>query len=569
MRMSKIIGIDLGTTNSLISHIKENRPVIIPVDNKRYLPSIVGVDENGDIIVGSKAVNQMAAFPDRTVKSIKRLMGTKVVTLLGNKSFLPEEISGHILQYLKEAAEKELHEKINRCVITVPAYFTDSQKQATIRAGELAGLDVERIINEPTSAALSYGFFQETDKTVLVYDLGGGTFDVSVVEINQGVIEVLANCGDTKIGGDDFDEQILKIVADDFMDKNNVDIRKDSKAVHRALFASIQAKESLSNEYESIIKEAFIMQDSKGSPLHLNYEIDRSHFEELINSKIDQTMSLCEKVIKEAQIENKEIDHLLLVGGSSKIPIIKNRLEGLLDIKAFSYMEPQENVVLGAAIQGAIIEGNKQIDTALVDVCPHTLGIEALDISPNGIPVLDRYVPIISKNTVIPTVKEEAFSTVYPGQNKIKVKVYQGEHEVASKNELIDEIGLTFDADEEDISGILVKFEYDINGVVTIHVKDKKTKTVKLSSVDSSKNKVEPQKKESESPDSESQFEKEVDSEFDRLLEKLKEASAKKDNSLFDSDIQKLIEKAQMSVTSEEKLNIKDEIAELLYEIEE
>jgi len=472
--MGRIIGIDLGTTNSEVAVIQAGKPLVIPDETAEViLPSIVGLSPAGELLVGQAARNQYIAEPENTVKSIKRKMGSDSRVKLGGQIYTPPEISAFILRKLKQIAESYLNEKVDEAVITVPAYFSDAQRQATRDSGEIAGLKVARIINEPTAAALAYGMDKEEDQFLIVYDLGGGTFDVSVIEINSGVVEVRASHGNTQLGGDDFDQRIIDYVAEWFKSENDVDIRKDGKALARLTRAAETAKIELSDgPYAKITEEFIITHD--GKPLNLGFELSRSDFESLIENLVDSTINSIEVALKEAELDAGDIDKVLMVGGSTRIPIVWEIVHDRLDIEPRSEINPELCVAMGASVQAGIIAG-EEIEAYLVDVTPHSLGIEVAEIR-FGRLIPDRYSVLINRNSVIPTSKSEVYTTFLDNQEAVKIQIYQGEHPIASMNTLLGEFLL------EDIPKapagtpeIIVTFDYDVDGIVHVSAKDKKT----------------------------------------------------------------------------------------------
>ncbi len=468
--MSKnIIGIDLGTTNSVVAIVKDGHPQVLSKGNEKLIPSVVGYhSEKQQWLIGTPARNQQLVEPDNTVASIKRKMGQTVTVTLGDRTFNPPQVSALILGEMKRIADTAVGESITDAVITVPAYFTDRQRQATKEAGELAGLNVVRIINEPTSAALAYGLQDETDRLALVYDLGGGTFDVSLVELMGDVVEVLASHGDTQLGGDDFDLRLAEWVNEQFAEEHGVDLRQDSWAWTRLVRAAEQAKKELSFQPYTTLKEPFIA-EKEGVPLHIELEIERDIFVELIQDLLDKTINSVEQVLRDAETDADDLDMILLVGGSTRMPIVSSLLEDAYGLLPQSAINPDEAVALGAAVQGAIIAG-APIQAVLVDVTPHSLGIETATFTASGRLRDDIYSKLIPRNTTIPTSREERFYTMYPGQDKVNVKVYQGEHPVASKNTLLGDFMVTGLAEGGEL---YVKFDFDLNGILRVTGRDK------------------------------------------------------------------------------------------------
>ncbi len=472
--MKPIVGIDLGTTNSEVAIIREERPVIISdAAGETIVPSFVGLSPTGEMLVGEPAHNQYVVAPEHTIKSIKRKMGSDERVSLGEQSYTPQEISAFILKRLKSMAEEFLGESIEQAVITVPAYFTDKQRQATKDAGEIAGLEVVRIINEPTAAALAYGLDREEDQFLIVYDLGGGTFDISVIEINSGVVEVRASRGDTKLGGDDFDAALVKYIAEDFWQQHEVDLREDQRALARLTRAAERAKIELSDAPFAQIREEFIA--TKGSkPLHLEMELDRSRFEELINSMLESTIECIQQALEDASLSVDEINKVLLVGGSTRIPLVSNMIEDVMQVQPHLEIDPDLCVAMGAGAQAGLIAG-EPIDAVLVDVTPHSLGIETAEWQ-MGRPIPDRYSVIIRRNTPIPVSKSEVYTTLSPDQEIVETKVYQGEEPIASHNTLLGEFRMEgIKKTKRGQPEIVVNFDYDVNGIVCISAQDKQT----------------------------------------------------------------------------------------------
>jgi len=464
--MEKIFGIDLGTTNSEIAYFKDGKPGVIAIENGlKYMPSVVGIDSSGAVVTGLKARNQYAAFPENTVMSVKRLMGSEKTVTMAGKEYTPAWISAEILKTLKQAAERETGLPVEKAVITVPAYFTDLQRKETIQAGELAGLEVVRIINEPTAAALTYGCRREQRERILVYDLGGGTFDISLIDVEEGITEVLASDGDTMLGGDDFDltlEEHLRSYLPEAVRERN-----DSKMTARLKRLSEAVKIKLSTESRLEIKEEFIA-TSEGKPVHLECSVSREEFEDRIAGKLDETVTLLESVLKEGKVEKEKISRVLLVGGSTYIPAIFDKLGTGLGFDVHREVDPTYCVALGAAIQGAIISG-EEVETILVDVNPHSLGVRCRNGGFLGEYNDDYYSIVIHRNTPIPADMTNNYYTVVPGQESVEVIAYQGENPVASKNTLLgsfilDDLPPGLSAGSE----IAVTFEYNLNGIVEI-----------------------------------------------------------------------------------------------------
>jgi len=466
-----ILGIDLGTTFSAVSIVKDGKPIMLPVNDARIMPSVVGVSPDGQWLVGRSALNQWALYPESTVRSIKRQMGTDATVQLAGQNYSPSQISALILMALKDAAAQQIGEEVSQAVITVPAYFSDAQRQATYEAGELAGLDVVRIINEPTAAALAYGLEHDSDEIALVYDLGGGTFDVSLVELSAGVVDVRASHGNTTLGGDDFDERLANWLIEQFEDQHEVDLRGDRKASARIQRAAEQAKRALSTEPYTWVREEYLVQ-KRGKPLHMEIEVSRAQFLSLIDDLLLQTMSSVERVLREGKIERP--DHVMLVGGSTYIPAIWDMVAEHIGITPRQDVNPSEAVAFGASIQGAIIAG-QPIDAILVDITPYSLGIDVAEFSLLGHLLTDRFKVLIHRNTTIPTSHEEVFNTLYPGQDTVNIKVYQGESRVASENTLLGDFLVENLKKEpgQQLATVTVRFDIDSNGMLNVEAVDR------------------------------------------------------------------------------------------------
>jgi molecular chaperone DnaK len=473
--MGRVVGIDLGTTFSLVATVEGGRPRIVEDQGERLIPSIVGFSPKGDLLVGSPARNQYVADPEKTVRSIKRKMGSDETVSLGSKKYTPQEISALILRKLKQMAERDLGEPVERAVITVPAFFTDAGRQATRDAGEIAGFDVARIINEPTAAALAYGLDRTADQRAAVYDLGGGTFDVSIVDLSEGVIEVRASHGNTQLGGDDFDELIVNHVAEQFQAQHGIDLRQDRRALARLSRAAEQAKVALSDFPYTRIVEEYIVNRDGGHALHLDVELSRQTFEDLIRPLVRSTLESVDRALSDAGLRPRDLQATLLVGGSTRIPLVREMVAKHIGREPRSDVHPDEAVALGAAIQAAIVAG-EPIESVLVDVTPHSLGIETMGVV-LGQPLFDRYAVLIPRNTVIPCTKAESFYTLSPDQDSARVRAYQGDEPVASRNVLLGEF--LFDGISPSPSGenreVIVRFDYDINGIVQVSAIDRQT----------------------------------------------------------------------------------------------
>ena len=464
--MGKVIGIDLGTTNSCVAVMEGGQPVVIVnTDGARTTPSVVGFAKTGERLIGEAAKRQAITNPDNTISSIKRHMGESYKVTIEGKSYSPQEISAMILQKLKSDAESYLGEKVTEAVITVPAYFSDSQRQATKDAGKIAGLDVKRIINEPTAAALAYGLDNGDEQKILVYDLGGGTFDVSVIEIGDGVIEVLATSGDTHLGGDDFDQKVMDYLVSEFKKAEGMDLRTDKMAMQRIKEAAEKAKKDLSTVTSTNINLPFITMNQDG-PKHLDVTLTRAKFDELTADLVDRTMGPVNTALKDAGLSASDLDKILLVGGSTRIIAVQEAVKKITGKEPFKGINPDECVSIGAAIQGGKLSGDSSVagDIMLLDVTPLSLSIETL----GGVAT-----KIVEKNTAIPTTKTQIFSTAEDNQSAVDIRVVQGERPLAKDNK---ELGM-FRLDgiapaRRGIPQIEVKFDIDANGIVHVSAKD-------------------------------------------------------------------------------------------------
>ena len=461
--MAKIIGIDLGTTNSCVSVIEGGEPVVIPnAEGARTTPSVVAFSKDGERMVGNVAKRQAITNPDRTISSIKRHMGSDYKVDIDGKAYTPQEISAIILQELKSDAESYLGEKVTEAVITVPAYFTDSQRQATKDAGKIAGLDVKRIINEPTAAALAFGIDKEDDQKVMVYDLGGGTFDVSIIEMGDGVQEVLATAGNNRLGGDDFDKKVMDWIVSEFKKTNGIDLSDDKMAMQRVKEAAEKAKIDLSGMTTAQISLPFITQDATG-PKHLDLTLTRAQFNQMTADLVEKTMGPVRQAMSDSGLSMNEIDKILLVGGSTRIPAVQEAIEKFSGKKPFKGINPDECVAMGAALQGGVLGGDVK-GLLLLDVTPLSLGIETM----GGVNTV-----IIERNTTIPTKKSQIFSTAADNQTSVEVHVLQGERQFAKDNKTLGMFHLDgIMPARRGVPQIEVTFDIDANGIVHVSAKD-------------------------------------------------------------------------------------------------
>ena len=476
-----IVGIDLGTTNSSVAIVENGRVTVIKDDDSAIVPSMVGITEDGRLLVGQPARNQYVAFPERTVRSIKRKMGTDEIVNLGGKLCSPPEISAIILKRLKQIAENHLHGEVKKAVITVPAYFSDAQRQATRLAGEIAGLEVVRIINEPTAAALAYETGTQQSKNILVYDLGGGTFDVSIVSLQMGVVEVLSSHGNNHLGGDDFDHCIVQYLLEKLRERG-VDAENDAKAMARLTRSAENAKIHLSNYPFAVVREEFLT-DHNGQPVHLEEELERHEYEALIEDYIHETLDAVHIALEGANLQVQDIDEILLVGGSTRTPIVQERLTSIFSKAPRGEINPDLCVAMGAAIQGATIAG-ESISSVLVDITPYTFGTSAIDWRESKGYYPYCYVPIIKKNSALPTTRQEVFFTNHDGQLEVEVNIYQGEDSDALNNIRIGQFRVEGLSDVPSGNPVLLELSLDVNGILKVTASEKTTGLKKTVTID-------------------------------------------------------------------------------------
>jgi molecular chaperone DnaK len=470
--MDPIVGIDLGTTNSEVALVVDGKPHVFVEDEDPILPSFVGLADDGRLLVGQAAKNQWVLAPERTVKSIKRKMGQDVKVKLGDQEYRPQEISAMILRALRDRAARKLGRPVEKAVITVPAYFNDDQRRATHEAGELAGLEVVRILNEPTAASLVYDPRQQDLRRMLVYDLGGGTFDVSIVQAQEGVVEVLASHGDTHLGGDDFDELLLNWVCDRFQKEHGVDLRATLTSRARVLRAVEEAKKQLSFHPFARLQEEFIA-EKDGQPLHLDFEIGRSDFEALIRPLLDRTLECVGRALDDSHLAPRQIDKVVLVGGSTRTPLVCELLEQRLGQPPHQEVNPDLCVAMGAALQAAIIAG-QDVGAVLVDVTPHSLGIKCLDES-FGLPFAHRFAPIIRRNTALPSSRSDLFHTYRDAQTEVEIDVYQGESDDVRRNHRIGKFMIAGLAPVAAGNPILVQLDLNLDGMLKVSARERAT----------------------------------------------------------------------------------------------
>ncbi len=561
--MSKIIGIDLGTTNSCVAVMEGGKPKVIPsAEGRNVIPSVVEPVKN---LVGEVAKRQMVLNPENTIYSVKRLMGRRftdpevkktqkmvpykikdkngmAVVEVGGKTYTPQEISAKILSKCKADAEAFLGEKVDRAVITVPAYFDDAQRQATKQAGEIAGLKVERIINEPTAASLAYGLEKKSGETIAVYDLGGGTFDISILEIGDGVFEVKATNGDTHLGGDDFDERIVDWIAEEFKKDYGVDLREDKQAFQRIRDAAEKAKIELSSALETEINQPYITQSKDGQPLHLTIKLTRAKLEQLVNDLIEKTLKPVDLCLKDAKLKASDIDQVILVGGMTRMPKVYEVVKNFFGKEPNRSVNPDEVVAVGAAIQGGVLGGEVK-DVLLLDITPLTLGIETL----GGVRT-----PLIERNTTIPTSKSQIFSTAADNQTQVEINVLQGERPMAADNKSLGRFILDgIPPAPRGVPQIEVTFDIDANGILTVKAKDKATNKEQMITIKGAVGLSDEEVKQA-------QTEAEKHAQEDQKKKELAEAKNQADNLVFTAE--KTLKDAGDKIKDEDKKKIEDEI---------
>ncbi|AZR73175.1 molecular chaperone DnaK [Anoxybacter fermentans] len=570
--MGKVLGIDLGTTNSCMAVIEGGEPVVIPnAEGGRTTPSVVAFSKKGERLIGQAAKRQAITNPEQTVISIKRHMGEDYKVNLNGKDYTPQEISAMILQKLKRDAEAYLGEPVTKAVITVPAYFTDAQRQATKDAGRIAGLEVLRIINEPTAAALAYGLDKKKDQTILVFDLGGGTFDVSILEIGDGVFQVIATSGNNHLGGDDFDQRIIDYLAEEFKKEHGVDLRKDKMALQRLKEAAEKAKIELSGVMQTNINLPFITQTDMG-PVHLDMDLTRAKFNELTHDLVEKTLEPTRQALEDAGLTPQDIDEVILVGGSTRIPAVQEAIKNLIGKEPHKGVNPDEVVAIGAAIQAGILNEDINDDIVLVDVTPLSLGIETL----GGV-----FTKLIERNTTIPTSKSRIFTTAADNQTSVEIHVLQGERAMAKDNKTLGRFQLTgIPPAPRGVPQIEVTFDIDVNGIVHVSAKDlgtgkEQSITIK-STTNLSEEEIERMIKEAEAhaeEDKKRQEEIEIRNNADNMVYQV-EKQLKEHGDKIDTGLKEKIEKAKdelknaLQGNNTEEIKAKTEaLTELLHEL--
>lgn len=559
--MAKIIGIDLGTTNSEVAVMEGGNPAIIKsAEGQPYFPSVVAFTKDGELLVGETAKRQAVTNPKGTVHRVKRKMGTGEKVKLHDKTYTPEQISAYILQKIKKDAEEYLGEKVTDAVITVPAYFNDDQRQSTKDAGKIAGLNVKRIINEPTAASLAYGLDKEGDHTIAVYDFGGGTFDITLMEVGDGVFEVLSTNGDTQLGGSDMDQVIVDYLSADFKKKYGIDLQKDEKSLQRLLEAAEEAKKELSSKLQTDINLPYIAVVDN-DPKHLEMKLTRAKFDELISPLVDKTEKPCKQALKDAKLQPKDIDHIVLVGGTTRIPYVQKKVEDIFGKKPKRNVDPMECVAIGAAIQGGVLSGDVEKDIVLLDVTPLSLSIETL----GGVAT-----PLIDRNTTIPTKKSKIFSTAADSQTSVDINVLQGERPMAADNKSLGRFHLDgIPPAPRGIPQIEVAFDIDVDGILNVSAKDLGTgreQSIRITgSTKLSDSEIERMKKEAESHKEEDEKRKEkveIRNTADALIHTATKTKEDLKDKITEDDIKKIdegIKTLQESLTGDNLDDIKEQ----------
>ena len=563
--MGKIIGIDLGTTNSEVAVMEGGVPTIIKsAEGQTYFPSVVAFTTDGELLVGETAKRQAVTNTKGTIHRVKRKMGTGEKVKLHNKTYTPEQISAYILQKIKKDAEEYLGETVTDAVITVPAYFNDDQRQSTKDAGKIAGLNVRRIINEPTAASLAYGLDKEGDHTIAVYDFGGGTFDITLMEVGEGVFEVLSTNGDTKLGGSDMDQVLVDYLSEDFKKKYGIDLQEDEKALQRLLEAAEEAKKELSSKLQTDINLPYITVVDN-DPKHLEIKLTRAKFDELIAPLVDKTDKPCKQALKDAKLQPKDIDHIVLVGGTTRIPYVQKKVEEIFGKKPKRNVDPMECVAIGAAIQGGVLSGDVEKDIVLLDVTPLTLSIETL----GGVAT-----PLIDRNTTIPTKKSKIFSTAADSQTSVDINVLQGERPMAADNKSLGRFHLDgIPPAPRGIPQIEVAFDIDVDGILNVAAKDLGTgreQSIRITgSTKLSDSEIERMKKEAESHKEEDEKRKEkveIRNTADALVHTANKTKEDLKDKITEDDIKKIddgIKILQESLTGDNLDDIKEQTESL------
>ncbi len=568
--MSRTVGIDLGTTNSLVAVVEEGGPRALSRGDERLVPSVVGLSDDGRIIVGQEALNQYVLAPERTVRSIKRKMGTDERVKLGDREYSPEEISAFILRHLKTMAEEALGEAVDRAVITVPAYFNDAQRNATKRAGELAGLEVQRIINEPTAAALAYGIEKQTDQFLMVYDLGGGTFDVSIIEQQGDVLEVRASHGNVRLGGDDFDERVQQHLIVALSNEHRYDFKADRRAMARLARAAERVKIALSNAPYARATEEFLARYD-GQIAHLNTEVGRHELEKMIEDLLRSTLDSIDKALADAQLKPQQINRALLVGGSTRIPRVSELIEEHVGLQPGMEINPDEAVALGAAVQAAIING-EPVNTMLIDVAPHSLGVSTVQIMFNQlIPGIFR--PIIRRNTTIPATRAERFFTLTPSQDSVEVEAYQGESQIAAENTLLGKFRFTDippAPNPDENREVIIEFSYNLNGIVEVTARNHSGERREMMTVNTTT-----AKRAASEPEVKKRFDPKVERDVKRSLETSARIEFRLDADGRKKDAERLrkarraLEEAHQGDSEKRLMDKLNELDDVIYELEE